>query len=247
MIKSVVQSVVKPVVGSVINPFNGVESSPLNLVKSGPCQFWHDGKDTSVFSLNGNKVIEWGCKGLLAAHVSNAVDAQRPVYDVATGGVIFTAVNSTYLQSAAFGPLAQPNTIYILYKIIGGLADNETVFDAVTNIKQMFYFSTSNFRIYAGFSVADGATNANDNIHAGEFNGAPSNYWINGILVGGPGNTGVGNLDGITLGARGGLSLFADVEIMEVFGYNCVLTIPEHSKCFDYINNKWSLGLTNPW
>ena len=206
-------------------------------------EFWYDGRDAATLSLNGNKVIQWDDKSGNARHVSNAVDAQRPTYSAITGRLTFVAANSTYLQSAAFGPLTQPNTIYILYKIIGALGDNEKVFDAVTDLNQLFYYIGNDFVIYAGVGLTDGANNANDNIHTAEFNGVTSNYWVNGVLVAGPANVGATNLDGITLGARGNFTHPADVEIMEVFGYNSQLTSDERIQLTNYLQDKWDLSL----
>lgn len=249
VVRSVVQNVIKPVGITAVNPFVVFKASPLNIVKSGPCQFWFDGQDEDVFSLNVNKVIQWYDKGLLAAHVSNAFDLKRPIWYPATGKVTFDAAAETYLQSAAFDvPLAQPNTIFVLYKITGLLGAGQGVFDSFTSLNHLIDFWGDNFRMYSSTAfLLWGATNANNNIHTCEFNTLNSNYWVNGILGGSPFNTGIKSLDGITLGARGTLTNNADVEIMEVFGYNCLLTNAEHSRCFDYLNNKWALGYINPW
>jgi len=218
--------------------------NPLNIVKSCPCEFWFDGQDTGTLALNGNKVIQWDDKSGNARHVSNAVDAQRPTYDPVTGRLTFVAANSTYLQSAAFdAALTQPNTIYILYKIIGVLSDSEMVFAGTVALNdEMFRFSANTFRMRTSADLIGAATDANNNIHSGEFNGITSNYWINGTLVAGPGDVGLYPLDGITFGCNYiKTANFADVEIMEVFGYNCLITEAERIKCENYLYKKWGL------
>jgi len=218
-----------------------VNPNPLNIVKSCPCEFWFDGQDASTIALNVNRVIQWDDKSGNARHVSNAVDAQRPTYSAATGRVTFAVANSTYLQSAAFGPLTQPNTIYVLVNYINNAGD-PVIFDALIAI-HVFYSPTGagTFQIHTGAALADGAFNANDNIHTGEFNGAASNYWINGVNVA-AGNAGGNALDGITLGtARGLVGNWSSAEIMEVFGYNCSITEAERIKCDNYLINKWGL------
>ncbi len=219
---------------------SGEPDSPLNLVSSCPCEFWFDGQDASTFTLNGANVITWADKSGFGRNVTQAVDGQRPTYIPATGRVSFVAANSDYLQSGAFGPLAQPNTIFIAYKITGGIGDNESVFDARTNLNQKIGYFGGSFNMGGAASIVDGATNANDNIHVGLFNGVTSEYWINGVSVAN-GNVGVDNLDGVTLGARGGLTNNADVEIMEVCGYNCSITAAERNAVTAYLNAKWGV------
>ncbi len=222
----------------------GIQIYPTSPLLFPDCKFFFDGKDQDTFTLDGNYVNNWANKGSLgsAADIKNTNgDTTRPTYDPVTGRVTFNNANGTFLQSAAFGSaLDQPNTIFVVYKITGGLADNEGVFDAVTNIAQLFYFNATVFKIHAGAQLIGPATNTNDNIHCGEFNGLTSNYWINGDLVD-AGAIGASVLDGITLGARGGLSTYADCEIMEVFGFNRRLSSGERTGLELYLKSKWSI------
>lgn len=206
------------------------------------CKVWLDGKDTSQFLLNGNKVIQWNCKGSLAAHVSNAIDAQRPTYDPLTGRVTFVSANSTFLQSAAFGAaLSQPNTVFVVYKITGALSDYEVVFcSSVGAWKTMMGYVTSNFFIQSSVALPTATINANDNIHVGLFNGASSKYWINGIL-GVSGNVGTVGLDGITLGKRPDDLNHADCEIMEVIGYNASISANDRERITRGLGYKWGI------
>jgi len=228
--------------GSYAGYKSGIIKNPLTLVKSGPCQFWLDGKDNSKLSLNGNKVIQWYDKSGFDRHVFNAFDEKRSTYDPITGGVTFTASNSTYLQSAAFGStLSQPNTIFILYKITGNLGDTEIVFTGISGSnRNRIWIASGDFRFFAGANIVVNNNNANDNIHCVEFNGENSNYWINEIHLADTVDVGVEGLTGITLGAIHTLDAYnADVEICEVFGYNCSITSCEQIKCENYISNKW--------
>ena len=221
-------------------------NTPLNVTES--CEFWFDGHDASSFTLDGTSVDQWDDKSGNGRHVLNGNDnATRPTYNSATGRVTFINANSTFLQSSAFGSaLSQPNTIFVVYKITGGLADNEGVFDAVTSIAQLFYFHATVFKIHAGAQLVGLSTNTNNNIHCGEFNGLTSNYWINGDLVD-AGAIGASVLDGITLGARGGLSTYADCEIMEAIGYNAVLSDGDRDKIMGYLSNKWNITATTDY
>ncbi len=240
-----------PVFGQKVLTNNGVGLTNNGVVLTVPnnpddfagLEFWFDGKDASTFSLNGNKVIQWDDKSGNGRHVSNAVDVTRPTWNAVTGRVTFTAANSTFLQSAAFASaLSQPNTIFVVYKITGNLADSEIIFDGVTGVgRNVFWIHGGDFRIYGGATLIDGATNANDNIHVACFNGVSSEYWINGVSVL-AGNVGADPLDGITLGTLNSFGMqFADAELMEVFGYNRVMTTSERQSLELYVTDKWGL------
>ena len=205
-------------------------------------EFWYDGNDASTFTLDGTSVDQWDDKSGNARHVSNAVDATRPTYSSATGRVTFITANSTFLASAAFGPLNQPNTIFVVCKITGALGDNEIVFSGQIGGSdvRLAQIHDNDFKMYAGSFIANIASNANDNIHLGEFNGAASKYWINGVLNA-SGDAGANALSGVTLGKYSGGGGFCDCEIMEVFGYNKVLTTVQRQSLERYVTSKWGL------
>ena len=225
--------------GRVIRAYDA--NQPLNI--DDVCSVWLDGKDASTFTLDGTSVDDWTGKGVLGITVSNGNDdATRPTYDVNTGRVTFTAANSTFLQSAAFGSaLTQPNTVFIVYKITGALNAHEKVFCGLAGYLNAFWYNGSIFIMYASNILNDGATNANDNIHCGLFNGASSEYWINGVSKI-SGDIGAGNLDGITLGSRNNVTAyFADCEIMEVIVYNDEISDTDRDKITGYLSNKWDI------
>ena len=217
---------------------NGNGWTPLSI---SDCEFWFDGQDELTFTLNGTKVITWADKSGNSRDVTQANDALRPTWTIVTGRVTFPG--NDMLRSAAFGPLAQPSTVFVLFKLNAPLDNNAAPFDGLTDLRRCFLHAISTFRLYAGVNLGNGATDANDHIHTGEFNGAASNYWIDGVLVVGPGDAGNGALDGITIGARGNTGFSMVGEIMEVFGYSKTLTAPERANAETYLTAKWSLSI----
>ena len=217
---------------------------PLHI--DDPCEFWVDGQDASTFDLTGILVNQWDDKSGFDRHVLNAAaDATRPTYDINTGRVTFTAANNTFLQSAAFASaLTQPNTVFVVYKISGSLITG-AAFSGITNSakRNQFGHVGSNFYILTNVLLTDGATDANDNIHVGEFNGLASNYWINGALKI-SGNVGAGTLDGITLGKNNTSTVYADVEIMEVIVYNSDISDTDRDVITAYLADKWGITST---
>ena len=218
-------------------------NQPLHITDE--CKVWLDGKDAGQFTLDGTYVDNWACKGSLHADVANTnADATRPTYDINTGRVTFTRTNSTLLQSAAFGAaLTQPNTVFIVYKITGDISDLEYVFDGYTALRSAFGFYSGNFRLRTTAILYGGATNANDNIHTALFNGASSEYWINGISVG-SGNVGVRELNGIILGSDSIYGDNADAEIMEVIIYNADISDVDRVKIEGYLSKKYDIPVT---
>ena len=217
-------------------------NQPLNIETT--CELWLDGKDDDSFTLDGTSVDQWDDKSGNDRHLNNTNDnTTRPTYDINTGRVAFTAANETFLQSAAFGAaLVQPNTIFVVYKI-NTYIGSSVVFTGAINYVQ-FTMATGNFRLKAGVSLTDGPTNLNDNIHVALFNGASSEYWINGINVI-SGNAGNRILNGITLGSlRTTASAFSSAEIMEVIVYNSDISDTDRDVITAYLADKWDITAT---
>ena len=227
--------------GKVLRAYDA--NQPLNI--NDPCAFWFDGWDASSFTLDGTSVDQWDDKSGNSRHVLNGnANATRPTYDSNTGRVTFISANSTFLQSAAFGAaLTQPNTIFIVYKLTGALISLMFIFDDITGAQVAFYTQGELFKMATNVALSDGATNANDNIHAGLFNGASSEYWINGISVV-SGNAGTKSLSGITLGCQFDLLWFADAEICEVIGYNADISATDRDIITAYLADKWNITAT---
>ena len=215
-------------------------NAPLNVVTSCDCEFWFDGLDASTFTLNVANVIQWDDKSGNARHVLNGVDANRPTYIPATGRVAFVAANGDYLKNVAFGALAEPNTVFVVAKITGALTDSECIFTGNPGGGDAFIMFGSQWRINGDVYLIDGASDNNNNIHTGLFNGVSSEYWINGASVA-SGNSGTGTIDQIMIGALVAATYNADCEIMEVIGYNCDITDAERNAVTAYLNTKWEV------
>ena len=244
VIRDVIRSPVRPCVSDMVSPYGGralyVPTEPDDI---DGLEFWYDGDDASTFSLTGTSVDQWDDKSGNARHVLNGnADATRPTYSSATGRVTFVTLNGTFLQSANFGgDLAQPTTIFVVYNT-STPAGAGGIFDGLSILRTSIYFAGDDWRMNAGATILEAnATDANDNIHVTEFNGVTSKYWINGGLRT-SGAAGAQTLDGITLGVLGDLSTsFLDGEIIEVFGYNKVLTTSQRKALEKYVTDKWGL------
>ena len=236
--KDIIKSIAKTANGT---PFylqtSGLTGGPDSIAG---LEFWFDGQDATTFALNGNKVTQWDDKSGNARHVGNAVDAERPTWSAVTGRVTFVAASSTTLTSGLFVVFDQPITVFVLYKLTGALNVSMVAFGGIGAATNVFAHA-SLFKIRSATMLAAGATNANDNIHVAEFNGVTSNYWINGVLGAGPGDAGAVGMGQIIFGATTTAAWYADMEVMEAFGYSRVLSVDERTDLSSYLTNKWGL------
>ena len=219
-------------------------NQPLNIEDE--CKVWLDGKDAGQFTLDGTYVDDWIGKGSLGVHVVNTNDnTTRPTYDINTGRVAFTAANETYLQSAAFGVLTEPNTVFVVYKNTGALNAAQCVFDGGGGAldRDAFIMKNSKWNIFGSAYLADGASDNNDNIHVGLFNGASSEYWINGVSVV-SGDAGTGIIEELVIGGLNANTYNVDAEIMEVIVFGADISDVDRDKITGYLANKWSITAT---
>jgi len=217
---------------------NGIKIFSTSPYQFPDCEFHFDGKASDSFTLDGNYVDQWNDLSGNGRHVLNASgDATRPTYDPATGRVTFVKANRTILQSAAFTALAQPNTVFIVYKI-NTYTNLDIVFTTTGDTLIQMYLG--NFILYGGAVLSDGAVNTNDNIHCGEFNGATSKYFINSALVA-SGNAGASTISRIRFGSSTVGVQYCSADIMEVFGFNRRLSSGERTGLELYLKAKWSI------
>ena len=214
-------------------------NQPLNIDTS--CQVWLDGKDADTLTLDGTSVDQWDDKSGFGRDVSNGnADATRPTYSSATGRVSFIKGNSTFLSSGITTTLYAPNTVFIVYHS----GDNNCY---IANISDDAFYHAfriyTNFQIYAGVLLNDGAGNANDNIHCALFNGVSSKYWINGVTKA-TGDVGNGSCRGINLGSNGYGAGYCTAEIMEVIVYSADISDKDRDKITGYLADKWSITST---
>jgi hypothetical protein len=137
--------------------------------------------------------------------------------------VRFDGVNDK-LQTASF-PLAQPLTIFAVFRHSSLATTNKTVFDGLTNLSAMLSGQVTGpqWIAFAGTNLFDGTADTNWHVATVVFNGGSSNIRIDG----GPGvtgNAGTATPSGITLGSRGsGINFFVG-DIFEVTVYSSALS-----------------------
>jgi hypothetical protein len=220
---------------------------------------WLDAADTASMSLLGARVSQWRDKSGHGVNVEQGTDAARPI-------LVPNAVNGRsvlsydgvddFLQSAAIGPLAQPNEIFVCGNMsvdVGGVfVDGRTAGgrNAILNDN-----GSGGFQLFAGASyVDDRLTFGASQCVTGVFNGASSRIAVNGsfgFLA--PGNAGAQSLDGLTVGGRYSTAgstcadprCTIDGEIYEVLVYDTALSTSQRSTVTNYLMGKWIFTPTN--
>jgi len=149
-------------------------------------------------------------QGPFGDNVTMAVAANQPLYVAAIrnghAGMRFNGT-SQYLQGAftTGGALSQPINLFAVAALNDGGANYHIMIDGddETNRMACYHFKgpPTEWNIMAGTALPSIPSDANWNIWAVLYNGAVSQFWINGVSRA-AGNAGAHNADGITIGAR---------------------------------------------
>jgi hypothetical protein len=149
-----------------------------------------------------------------------------------------------YLQSANFGVgvLAQPNTIFVVYKFLATGA-TKYIIDGNDGVNRTIIYSaaTSKISIYGG-TLLQSALTVDTNFHLtrGLFNGASSEIQVDAAaaVVAAGGALGI---DGLAVGAPNGGASPSNIDICEIILYNKALSAGEITTISGYLNTKWAI------
>lgn len=199
---------------------------------------WYDAQDINLLGNVGiadlDPIGTWKNKGSLgsAADIVQGVAGQRPKFSlVASAGKIsnrsavrFVAASNTYLQSASFAALTQPNLIALVLR--RSASADGVWFDGMTlHRQQVWYDSIANkFSIYAGtVRNADiGPTLNGYDLVVATFNGASTAMRVNltNAVIGNPGTQ---DMTGVTIGCNSDPASPIDGDVAEALVYNGTL------------------------
>ena len=190
-------------------------SSPREILKS----LLNDGNTAAWFyagagqTVTGSGVSTWADQSGNGRDLTQGCDAARPAL-LADGSVLFNGT-SHYLKSGAF-TLNQPETVYLVANPVTW-TNADYIYDGLTNVVMALFQNNSSPEIY----IRAGAVLNGVNFTVGaygiltvQFNGASSDTQYNADA---PitGNAGASNAGGLTLGANGGNTNWANVQVKE--------------------------------
>lgn len=198
---------------------------------------------TAIPATDGDTVSTW------TDQTGNGFDltaGSAPVYrdSVINGNPSLEFDFADYLD-VQFSALSQPNTIFAVVQIRGGIGDNNThfIFDGEgTGRNALNYNPNNNFTIFAGNAeIEDGSADTNPHIISTLFDGSNSSVSKDGGTSS-TGNAGSNSLDGFTVGSDNDQSSDSSVFVSEILIY------PQdksgiQSDVESYLADKWGITL----
>ncbi len=150
------------------------------------------------------------------------------------------------LTNSSFS-LAQPMTMFIVSRVFASDVNGATFIDSFDNVICILFQNSiaTTFGVNAGGSFST-ANDNNWNIHNVEFDGASSEWFINGASVD-TGNVGANGYSGLSIGdARGNpnpvLANFAlEGDIAEILIYNSILSDADRQIIENYLNGRYAI------
>lgn len=200
---------------------------------------WYDYTDIATITKDGsNFVSRWNDKLGSGHDLIQATGTNQPL--VNADGVLFDGVDN-FMKTAAF-TFNQPEFIYIVLKLVNWVEGMFLMDGSGASSMGIRAYSTSpNLRIFTtsgGFNIT--AVNGEFYILRVLFNGESSKAIINNnaALTGDVGSI---NAEGITLGARGNATSYANVEFKELIARKVADNSTDESAIYNYLKKKYGL------
>lgn len=225
--------------GLVTNAYDDVTNTPFafpsaNLVAH------YDGLEASSVTL-ATGVSNWADLSGNGNDLVQAVGANQPLYDAATGGLTFDGVSDT-IATAAF-TLNQPETVYVVCNMITWV-NNSSIFDGLGaqsgTLRQKTATPSVQIKASTGSALNSDASVGVDVVYGTVFNGISSTIKVNDNTVDAVGDAGVGNMGGFTIGSNGGgLAAWGNVEVFELAVYSVAHDADTQAEIIKGLMNKW--------
>ncbi len=209
----------------------------------GLLKVWLDAADVSTITLNGGKVSQWNDKSGNGNHETQGTDAARPTYVAGAlnhkPALRFSGAQN--MDKVFTGSLAQPNTIFAVYKYDAAGAGAQRLFDASAGLVQV----NTALVINAGGSsvtLVNPYTRGSYEILAAVVNGAASSGYVNGVLKA-SGNPGTNTMTRLKIGSSGANTEYLQGDIAEIVVYNAAVPSCERVCVERYLAGKWGVAL----
>ena len=221
---------------------------------------WQDAGITPAAS-DGDVVGRWEDKTTNADHVNQANAGNKPTLQSGAGDllngwpVVRTDGIDDYLQGAftTGGAMNQPNTVFAV-AALDAVSVNDDNGHAITDgddnaNRHILSVSQASipdkWQIYGGAQLIGSANDSSVNIWTALFNGATSQFWLNGNSQAGPGNAGAHALDGLTIGDGNAGGAPWDGDIVEIILYDANLPDADKNQVGRYLADRYGLSYTD--
>lgn len=196
--------------------------------------------------VDGDPVANWSDLSGQGRDATQGTGAARPTYKVAILNgkpvVRFDGVDD-YLKTSAF-TLNQPTHVFIVLTLIAQAASAYYWDGNGQNLMAAYQRLQGLMTLYAGGNGPEKTFgNGSTHIVSALYNGSSSELRFEGGAAT-TGDVSTSNAGGITLGARGNVAVFANIDVAEVLIYNRALAADERQKCERYLGKKYGLAVS---
>ena len=152
------------------------------------------------------------------------------------------------------GAMNQPGTTFAVAAHDAATVDDDTsnvLLDGDDGVNRQLVVKNAaagvadDWRVNAGISVLGGDADSNWNIWTILFNGATSQFWLNGVSEGGPGASGVQAIDGLTVFSRNDGANNWDGDLVEIILYDANLSDADKNQVGAYLATRYGLSYTD--
>lgn len=233
-------------------PFSPADIAGLKTWLAAGEGLFLDTARTTPATLENAQVAAWADKSGQGNHLTQATAGNRPTLKLTEGlngysALRFTRASSQYLSGPTL-TLAQPNTMFIVAKVIGGSGATNHLVGSTTAVQNALYVvSGGNLRIYDGATEQASAGTYVDDWHTfGHLAKAdPDLAYVDGVQVI-SGASGSDALGGVRLGANVTPSGFLGGWVLEVLVYNAQLTAGQIAQVFTFLDGKFGISGVAP-
>lgn len=176
-----------------------------------------------------------------ARHAVQATADRQPTlrYNVLNGKKVYRFDGGDNVVSASWG-LVQPLTLFIVGKQTSASPGNLCDGSNVAQNTMVVQVGDTDFLLYAGGFLTDGARNTNFNTIVAVFNGASSKLWVNGGAAT-TGNPSTGIPEGVCLGATSTLGAPMTGDIAEFAIVGSALSTADVNRIGAYVAYEYGL------
>jgi hypothetical protein len=228
--------------GRIVTSSDRIATAPTiaaNVLRDGATVAWYDSSDLTTITKDGSDFVSrWNDKLGSGHDLIQATAASQPKWYTGDG-VLFDGVND-FMKTGAFIYI-QPNTIYIVFKMIT-YTRNNTVFDGYNTYSGGVWTETSSpmLNLYYGESLFNSTFSVgNYGIIRAKVQNINSKLQINNLTAS-MGNVGNANLNGFTLASRGlGDLRYGNIQVKEVILRNVADNADDETAIYNYLASKY--------
>ena len=221
---------------------------------------WQDAGVTPAVN-DGDVVGRWEDITANADHVNQAAAGNKPTLQNGAGDLLnghpvirLDGIND-YLVGAftTGGAMNQPNTYFVVVQLDAAVVNNGLdcfLLDGDDAVNRHIVMKNKagapdRWDTYAGVALVGGDADANWNVWTALYNGATSQFWLNGISEAGPANAGAQNPDGIAVGAQSSGATAWKGDITEIILYDANLSDADKNQVGAYLATRYALAYTD--